>query len=514
MSIDREWDVICIGAGITSLAFGAQLVYRRPGTRVLIVEKHSIPGGYATWFRRPKEGARFDCSLHKLSGMGAGGNLKRIFQTLGLDTKLKLIYPPHFFRQCFSDHEIVLENEISGIKACLIQEYPSERAGLETFFSDVNIHGRVGYYQYQMMAGEYDVDFSQLRYAHRNLKKITLSNKFSQLFKNDRLKEILSNPGVYVGMFPEQMSYLYYLHVIFATLNAGNAYVIGSGQHLSNCLAEMIATGGGKVMLSTAVRRVLVDNTATAVGVETKHGSFYAPQVYVNAAPKYAVNELFPAMERLDPIKAKLQALGSASSLTTLYLLTDAPPAELGIDVAENMLAGRGHDEALRLRQQARSDTSIVEEAYWQAGPMEVTNYHALDPAGGHAVVANVLDILAHWPDRKAPEYKEKKSRAKATLLARLCAAFPALVGQIKYAEMSTPRTYLRFTNNTDGSGFGALVGTDLLPFTFHHAFPIKGISFLSSWVAGPGYEAAFGYAELRAKQWAGSVSHARRDVA
>jgi phytoene dehydrogenase-like protein len=117
-------------------------------------------------------------------------------------------------------------------------------------------------------------------------------------------------------------------------------------------------------------------------------------------------------------------------------------------------------------------------------------------------VVANVLDVIDHWPRRKHPGYKAKKARAGNALLDRILAAFPALNGHVRYLELSTPRTYERFTNNTAGSGFGAMVGPDVSGFGFHQGFPVRGVRFLSSWVAGPGYEAAFGYAEMHAAKW------------
>src|SRR5438132_14024301 len=85
----KIWDVICVGSGITSLAFGAQMARRHPGKSVLILEKHSVPGGYATIFAR--RSARFDCSLHKLSGLDNGGNLGRIFRELRLDDELEVM---------------------------------------------------------------------------------------------------------------------------------------------------------------------------------------------------------------------------------------------------------------------------------------------------------------------------------------------------------------------------------------------------------------------------------------
>jgi len=263
MDAGSRWDAICVGAGITSLAFGAQLAQRHPGARILVIDKHGVPGGYATVFQRPKAGAAFDCSLHKLSGMGEGGNLRRIFADLGLD-------------------------------------------------------------------------------------------------------------------------------------------------------------------------------------------------------------------------------------------------AELGLAGTETMIFASGADASRAARATCEQDDAC-ERAYWRDSVMEVTNYYGLDPAGGRIVCPNVLDSMAHWPERRSPAYKLKKARALNVLLERLYAAKPGLRGHVVYTEVSTPRTYKheRFTNDTDGAGYGAMVGTDLSGHVFHHAFPIAGVHLLSAWVAGPSYEAAFGYAEMKAKQWA-----------
>jgi all-trans-retinol 13,14-reductase len=95
-AVATNWDVICIGAGISSLAFGAQLARWAPKLRVLIVDKHYAPGGYATVFYRRKK--RFDCSLHKLSGMGEGGNLRRILtQDLGLGDEIEPVHAIDYF---------------------------------------------------------------------------------------------------------------------------------------------------------------------------------------------------------------------------------------------------------------------------------------------------------------------------------------------------------------------------------------------------------------------------------
>ncbi len=502
----RNWDAICIGAGITSLAFGAQLVKKYPGIRIALIDKHSAPGGYATVFHRPKAAAIFDCSLHKLSGTGDGGNLQRIFAELGLSDQLQLITPTDYFEAVLSDKTFALGNDPLAAEQELARQFPQEAAALSHFFREVAIHGRNGYYQFQMMNGSFEPDFTELRHAHRHLKNISVAEALADRFESSPLKELIAATGIYVGGFPEDLGYLYFLHVVYATLFKGNAYVKGASQRLSDVLAARIESAGSTVLLNTTVTAIARDACDQVTGVVTSRGEFLSKKVYVNAAPHYAMTALFGDDEKFQSVTQKLASLKPSRSTTTLYLTTGAPPASLGLTSSETMIFGSPHDDAIAHRNAAAAqpmDEALSEYAYWQCSPMEVTNYHALDEAQGHVLCLNILDTITHWPQRKSLAYKDKKKRAALTMLERLYAAKPALRGQITYTEVSTPRTYQRFTNNTDGAGYGAMIGTDLTSHLFHHRFPIEGVHFLSAWVAGPSYEAAFGYAEMKVRQWA-----------
>jgi phytoene dehydrogenase-like protein len=164
------------------------------------------------------------------------------------------------------------------------------------------------------------------------------------------------------------------------------------------------------------------------------------------------------------------------------------------------MLIAPDPDLARRSRERARltpDNAELSEAAYWAQSTVEVTNYHALDPDGGHVIVINALDTLRHWPERKTEAYRAKKARARDVLIARFQRAFPSIEGHVRYTEVSSPRTYQRYTNNTDGSGYGALVPPATRARQRSQRFPVDNVRFISQWTSGGGYEATIGYGAM-----------------
>lgn len=510
---EEPWDAICIGAGLTSLAFGAMAARAVPGRRILLLDRHAVVGGYASMFPRPKACAEFDCSLHKVSGAKPdGGNFNRLFAKLGLPEGLELLPAEHFFEACLPDEALLLEAEPAAFHATLRERYPQDAEGLDRFFAELNSYGRDSYYMHQILDGTHSTDLKQLRWAHRNLRGITVADALDQRIADPYLKELLTLPTIYVGGFAEDLSYLYYLHVLYATLCAGCAYITGGAQGLSNALARIIEESGGQVLLRTPVDTIIPGADGEPHTVVTQKGRFVSSQIFINAAPQEAVDGLMRDVPGLDAVRSKLADVTPSWSTTTLYLTLDEDPESLGLSVAETMIvpspAGRPRNRREALRA-ADYDPDLCEQALWWNSPIEVTNYHALNPLAGRVVCVNVLDCIQHWPDRRDPAYKIRKARAQEVLLDRLYAAKPDLRGHVVSAELATPRTYLRFTRNTDGAGYGATVGIGPSGHAFHHFFPFRGIQFLSAWVAGSGYEAAFTYAEAKVNAWKPAAENA-----
>ena len=64
--MEKQYDAVIIGAGLGGMSAATFLA--RSGRKVLLLERHHVPGGYASSFRRGR--FEFDISLHVLSGIG------------------------------------------------------------------------------------------------------------------------------------------------------------------------------------------------------------------------------------------------------------------------------------------------------------------------------------------------------------------------------------------------------------------------------------------------------------
>lgn len=93
--MDNQFDVIVVGAGNAGLAAAANTA--KAGLKTLLLEKHNIPGGCATSFRRGR--FEFEPSLHELCSVGTRqrpNTVYKVFDDLG--ARIDWRYEHNIFR--------------------------------------------------------------------------------------------------------------------------------------------------------------------------------------------------------------------------------------------------------------------------------------------------------------------------------------------------------------------------------------------------------------------------------
>ena len=93
--MDKQYDVIVVGAGNAGLAAAANTA--KAGLKTLLLEKHNVPGGCATSFRRGR--FEFEPSLHELCSVGTKekpNTVYKVFDELG--AKIDWQYEHNVFR--------------------------------------------------------------------------------------------------------------------------------------------------------------------------------------------------------------------------------------------------------------------------------------------------------------------------------------------------------------------------------------------------------------------------------
>ena len=129
-----DYDVIVIGAGNGGLVAAATAA--KLGKKVLLVERHNLPGGAASSFVRGR--FEFETSLHELAAYGPKSNpqgIRQIFDWLGL--KLKMYEIPGAYRYVITGEDgfdVALPNGRDAVIDEIEKTVPGSKAGVSKLF--------------------------------------------------------------------------------------------------------------------------------------------------------------------------------------------------------------------------------------------------------------------------------------------------------------------------------------------------------------------------------------------
>jgi all-trans-retinol 13,14-reductase len=490
---DEVWDAVIIGSGLGGLSCAAG--FARQGFKPLVLEKHSVPGGYATTFKRPG-GFVFDVSLHSTTVEERNG-LPNLIPGFPEITDIEFVPHKVLYRAIFPDHDIrVPHKDLEGYIKLLIGLFPEEKEGIEGLFqtmkglvSDLN--------KYQAAGGKVNMaafpkDFPYLFKCFNS----TWGAVQDSYIKGAKLKGIISALWGYFGLPPSKLASLYYILPVISYLQNGGYYPIGKSQKISDALVRFIEDKGGKVMLRAKVQEILVKDQA-ACGIKTADGTEHLAKVVVSNANAYdTFHTMMDEKELLKDYLARMDKFTASLSSFQVFLgLKKDLVREVGITDTE-IFCDPGYD---------------VEESYRGALNAEVEKggfgltlydnlYKGYSPEGKNILNIIMLQGYDFWKKYETDYFAGKKDayRAEKERMADILIKnveeklLPGLSRAIEVREVGTPLTNLRYTGNYRGAIYGwdqTLDNSE--PRRLPHDTPVRNLYLAGAWTKpGGGYGA------------------------
>ena len=259
--IKSKYDVVVLGAGIAGLICGTFLA--KQGKKVLIIEQHSIPGGYCTSFKR--KGFVFDAAVHHIGGCGKWSVVGRCLKELDININFLQLDPMDSIH--FPSFSIDVPAEIDDYVNLLKERFPSEREQLSLFFKEF----------IRLYRATFSTEKHKMLIKYQDL---TYKEMLDNFFTDEHLKMTLSAQWGYIGSPPHEVSAIGMCQMLVNYLKDGAYFPVGGTQNFADTITQKFIDYGGHIMLSSSVEGMLTDGNIIK-GVTTKKGGDIPADIFV-----------------------------------------------------------------------------------------------------------------------------------------------------------------------------------------------------------------------------------------
>lgn len=450
------WDAVIVGAGLAGLSCAA--AFARQGFKALVLEQHSVAGGYATSFRR-RGGFVFDASLHSMS-VGERNGLHNLIP--GFPEIENIEFLPHkvLYRAIFPNHDIrVPSGDPEAYLKILTALFPDETEGIRKLFGAMSgLAGDIGKYSRAGDNVEMTTFPQEYPYLFQSYSR-TWGEFQDQYLKDVKLKALVSSLWGYFGLPPSKLASLYYAMPVWGYLSQGGYYPRGRSQTLSDALVAFIAKRGGKVLLGAGVDKILLDGR-TAIGVRLDDGREFRGRVVVaNANVPDVFGKMIGQADFLEEYRARLDTLPVSISAFQVFLGLKKNLVKAAGLAESEIFCESGYDP------EAAYQSALKAEV--EKGGFGLTAYDNIfpeySPPGKNTLSIISLQGFDHWQPYAADylagrktAYRAEKERLADILIGQVeQKLLPDLRQAIEVKEIATPLTNLRYTRNVRGAVYG-----------------------------------------------------------
>lgn len=445
----EDYKVIIIGAGNGGLVAAARLALA--SVKVLLIEQHNLPGGFASSFVRGR--FEFETSLHELADYGSDsnpGDIKKLFErVLNVDTEFLEI--PEAYRIITKDIDVVMPFGIESFLNAMEKEVPESRESVKNFFQLAQDISNAFVY---IGRSKGNPDQTVLIKEHSNFLKTagySAQEVENALGMPKKAQDILNAYWCYLGLPISRINFTLFAAMINTYIKRGAYIPRYRSTEFTLALDKRIRELGGDIMYNTRVEKILVEN-GQVVGVETSNGDiFKTSYVISNASQTLVYNKLiYPKSEVPEIAIKEVNARIHGLSAFVVYLGLDASAEELGINeysyfIMDDMDTENLYDQWNELGVPKGQATVCLNAAIPDCSP-----------PGTSIIYITTLYKPEAWKDVKLEDYVDVKNRIADGLITDFENALGVSIkNHIEEIEIATPQTFARYTRTYNGIIYG-----------------------------------------------------------
>jgi phytoene dehydrogenase-like protein len=436
----QTYDAVVIGAGNAGLTAAATL--QRGGMRTLLVERHNVPGGCATSFRRGR--FEFEVALHQLSGVGSPDqpfSIRGLFEGLGVADRLEFVEEPDLYRAVVPGRlDVTIPADWAGAIDVLEAQFPGNRARLEAFFELVKTT------TFWQMAARRGMPVEQIDpdYFHRALRPV--KQVMADYFEDEGLMYALTPYWAYLGQPPSVLAFQDFALTLFAYFEFKPWHVRGGSQAMSGAILDAFLKAGGEVRFNTEVVRITQAEGRVA-GVVLDDGRQIAAREVVSNA---SLPVTYGMLDEVPPeVTADLATRRVGVSGFVLHMGLDATAEELGFTASTMFINADTDDDRTFASWHTLEPARAVGVTCYDVAPI------GFSPPGTCHVTLMTLQYAEAWDDVAPQDYARTKFAYAQTLLDLLETTVPGVRSVIEEVDVATPLTMEHYLGHPGGAFYG-----------------------------------------------------------